>query len=74
MYWYYLTQSSEDREFHTFPKGICPNVNVIAQLKFELADYDSAVQCFNHYTTSTPNPGWWLIHDNKTCCRLGLFI
>ena len=39
---------------HTFPKGICPKVNVIAQLEFELAYYDSAVQCFNYYSTRTP--------------------
>ena len=48
--WYYLTHSWED----TFPKGICPKVNVIAQLKVELAYYDSAVQRFNHYTSWTP--------------------
>ena len=36
---------------HTFPKGICPKVNVIARLYFELANYDSEVHCFNHYTT-----------------------
>ena len=26
---------------HTFPNGICPKANVIAQLEFELAYYDS---------------------------------
>ena len=35
--WYYLTNSLEDKEIHTFPKGICPKVNVIARLEFELA-------------------------------------
>ena len=39
---------------HTFPKGICPKVNVIARLEFELAYYDFAVHRFNHYTTRTP--------------------
>ena len=39
---------------HAFPKGICPKVNVIAQLEYELAYYDSAVHLFNHYTTKTP--------------------
>ena len=39
---------------HTFPKGICPKVNVIARLEDELAHYDSAVHRFNHYTTRTP--------------------
>ena len=27
-YWYYLTHSWEDKGVHTFPKGICPKVNV----------------------------------------------
>ena len=31
-------------------------MNVIVQLEFELAYYDSAVHCFNHYTTRTPPP------------------
>ena len=38
---------------HTFPKAIYLKVNVIEQLKFELACYDSAVKHFNHYTTRT---------------------
>ena len=38
---------------HTFPKGICPKVNVIARLEYELAYYDSTVHRFNHYTTRT---------------------
>ena len=41
---------------HTFPKGICPKVNVIARLEYERAYYDSAVHRFNHYTMRTP-PG-----------------
>ena len=28
--WYYLTHSWEDVGVHTFSKGICPKVNVIA--------------------------------------------
>ena len=48
--WYYLTHSWEDKGVHTFPKGICPKVNVIARLEYELAYYDSAVHRFNHYT------------------------
>ena len=39
---------------HTFPKGICPKVNVIARLEYELTYNDSAVHRFNHYTTRTP--------------------
>ena len=41
--WYYLTHIWEYRGFHAFPKDICLKVNVLAQLKFELAYYDSAV-------------------------------
>ena len=44
----------EDKGVHTFPKGICPKVNVIAQLEYKLAYYDSAVHRFNHYTMRTP--------------------
>ena len=52
--WYYLTHSWEDKGVHTFPKGICPKVNVIARLDFQLTYYDSEVHRFNHYTTRTP--------------------
>ena len=52
--WCYLTHSWEDKEVHTFPKGICLKVRVIARLEFELAYYDSAAYRFNHYTTSAP--------------------
>ena len=52
--WYYLTHSWEDKGFYTFPKGICPKVNVITRLEYELTYYNSAVHCFNHYTTRTP--------------------
>ena len=37
-----------------FLKGICPKVNVIVRLEFELTYDDSTVQHFNHYTTGTP--------------------
>ena len=51
---YYLTHSREDKGVHTFPKGICPKVNIIVRLEYELAYNDSAVHRFNHYTTRTP--------------------
>ena len=51
--WFYLTHSWEDKRVHTFPKGICPKMNVMVQLEFELAYYDPAVYRFNHYTTRT---------------------
>ena len=54
--WYYLTDSWEDKGVHTFPKGICPKVNVIARLEYELAYYDSVVHRFNHYTTRRTPP------------------
>ena len=33
---------------HTFPKGICPKVIVIARLQFELTYNDFAIHHFNH--------------------------
>ena len=66
---YYLTHSWEDKGVHTFPKGICPKVNVIARLEYELAYYDSTIHRFNHYTTRTP-PCWkWIIfsHNLSIC-------
>ena len=48
------TNRWEDKEVHTFPKGICPKVNVIARPEFELALYDSGVQRFKPYTLRTP--------------------
>ena len=33
---YYLTHSWEDKGIHTFPKGNCLKVNIIARLEFEL--------------------------------------
>ena len=52
--WYYVTHSWEDKGVHTFPKSICPKVNVIARVDFELPHNNSAVHRFNHYTTRTP--------------------
>ena len=51
---YYLTHRWEDKRVHTFPKGICPKVNVIARLEYQLAYYNSTVHHFNHYTPRTP--------------------
>ena len=39
----------EDKRVYTFPKGISPKVNVIAQLEFELAYFEAAVQRYSHY-------------------------
>ena len=50
----YSTHSWEDRGVHTFPKGVCLKVNIIARLEFKLTYYDSTVPRFNHYTMRTP--------------------
>ena len=56
LWWYYLTYSWDDKGVHTFPKGICLKVNIIARLEYELAYYDSAVYRFNHYTMRIHTP------------------
>ena len=35
--------------FNTFPKDICPKVNVLLWLEFELAYFETVVQHFSHY-------------------------
>ena len=42
----FFTHTYEDKVY-TFPKSICPKLNVIARLELELDHYDSALQCFN---------------------------
>ena len=44
----------EDKGVYTFPKCICPKVNIIARLGYKLAYYNSTVHCFNHYTMRKP--------------------
>ena len=51
---YYLTHSKRDKGVHAFPKSISLKVNVIVQLGFELAHFETAVQPFNFYATGTP--------------------
>ena len=63
--WYYLTHSWEDKGVYTFPKGICPKMNVIARLEYELAYYDSAVHRFNQYPTRTPQKNYIDISNDK---------
>ena len=50
----------EDKGVYTFPKGICPKVNVMVQLEYKLATYDSAVQRINRYTTRIPPVRYWV--------------
>ena len=47
------TYSWDNKRVHTFPKGISPKMNAIAQLEFELAFFEAADQHFSHYTTGT---------------------
>ena len=63
-----MTHSWEDKRVHTFSEGICPKVNVIARLEYELAYYDSAVHRFNHYTKRKP-PSWHKINQDELACR-----
>ena len=46
-----LTHGWEDKEVHTFLKGISLKENAIVWVEFELAYYDIAIQHVNHYTT-----------------------
>ena len=48
--------ADEDKEVHTFPHGICPKVNVIARLGFELTDFAVRVHQFSYFTSVT-TPG-----------------
>ena len=43
-----------DKGVRTFPKRICLKVNVIAQLQFEIANHNVAVQHVSHYTSASP--------------------
>ena len=54
--WDYLNHSSWDIWVHISLKGISPKVNVKAQLEFELAYFETAVQHFNYYITVTHPP------------------
>ena len=42
--------ASRIRRTDTFPAGISPNVNLKAQLEFELAYVEATVQHVSHYT------------------------
>ena len=64
--WYYLTHSWEDKGVHTFPRGICPKVNLIVLMEFELAYYNSTVHRFKYYTMKTPPP----LEARKMCSTL----
>ena len=66
----------EDKRVHAFSKGICPKVNVIARLEFELA-----VQRFNHYNTWTPRMHIYIYiyissysSSSSSSCRISLTL
>ena len=50
-----LLNSRGDKGVHAFPKRINLKINVIAQLEFELAYFDSTDRNVNHYLAETPS-------------------
>ena len=50
---YIIIHSCRDKGFHAYPKGIFLKVDLIKQLEFELASYDSVVHV-SHDSTETP--------------------
>ena len=51
--WPCLTHNWRDKGDHAFPKGISPEVNVMALQEFELAYFKVTVQHFNHCAWSS---------------------
>ena len=47
-----------------FTMGICPKMNLIERLKFELAYYEFAVQQFNQLTTKLTLRFYWGMGTN----------
>ena len=69
---YYLTHSWGDKGVHILPKGICPNVNEMVRLEFELACYNILVQQVSLYTTRTLCFIIWPlleINNNRKCAK-----
>ena len=54
---YDLTNNWENKGVYIFPNGICPKVNGIVGLEFELTCYNSADYRCNHYATRTMDKG-----------------
>ena len=52
--WFYSTQTLGDEGVCTFTEIICPKVNTITRLVFELTYYGFTVQHISHYTTRIP--------------------
>ena len=52
--WYNLTHKWEYKGVHTFLKGICSEVNIIARLRFELTYNDAAVNVNNKPAETLP--------------------
>ena len=51
------------RGFYTFPKGICPKVNVSVTLEFEPCSFEIAIQYISYSTTGTPH--FWILELSK---------
>ena len=60
---YYLSHSWGNKGIPTFTKDIILKVNIIAWLELELADFEAAVQHFNHYAIGTHL--WYLIKHSR---------
>ena len=62
------------KEFHAFPKGINPKVNKMAQLEFELAYFEAAVQHISHDATTAPPDLLLLLSKSNASFPLKLCI
>ena len=49
-----MPAARHDDDDDAFRKSICPKVNLIARLEYEVAYYDFVIHRFNHYTTKSP--------------------
>ena len=72
LWWYYLSHTYSDNWLNTFLKSICPKVNVIAGIEFELGFFDVTVLHVSPYTNVEPTrrlewarEGWWETEKNK---------
>ena len=63
-----------DKEIHTFPKGICPKVNIIVWLKFKLTHLEATVHHFSHYTIEDSSHKYSFILFNFTSFHNILYV
>ena len=67
------------RRYMAFPKDIGSKMNVITELEFELANFETAIQHSWHYTTESPPPKRIGYHNSNLCwnymqCSLSFFF